>query len=89
MCLCTVSFSPLQEFRIRFLSTGNDQRVKLWSVSIHIEKLGLSRYNSDIGSDAMSALGKFPPTNCDQAWVARDIDVLPKSTFSQNPIHFS
>jgi WD40 repeat protein len=81
ICLCTVSFSLSQEFRIRFLSTGNDQRVKLWSVSVHMERIGLSRYNSGIGGDTMSALGKFPPASCNQAWVARDIDVLPKPAF--------
>jgi WD40 repeat protein len=61
MCLCTLSFSLSQEFRIRFLSTGNDQHVKLWSVSVYIERIGLLRYSSGIGGDAMSALGKFPP----------------------------
>jgi WD40 repeat protein len=60
MCLCTASFSLSQEFRIRFLSTGNDQRVKLWSVSVYIERLGLSHHCSGIGGDAMIALGKFP-----------------------------
>ena len=62
MCLCTLSFSLSQEFHIRFLSTGNDQRVKLWSVSVYIERIGLLRYNSGIGGDAMSALGKFSPS---------------------------
>lgn len=89
MCLCAASFSLSQEFRIRFLSTGNDQRVKLWSVSVYLERIGLLRYNSGIGGDTMSALGKFPRANCSQTCVARDIDILPKLAFSQNPIHFS
>jgi hypothetical protein len=61
MCLCTLSSSLSQEFRIRFLSTGNDQHVKLWSVSVYIERIGILHYNSGIGGDAMSALGKFSP----------------------------
>jgi WD repeat-containing protein 6 len=59
MRLCKLSFSLSEEFRIRFLSTGNDQHVKLWSVSVYIERIGLLRCNSSIGGDAMSALGKY------------------------------
>jgi hypothetical protein len=86
MRLCTLSLSLSQEFRIRFLSTGNDQHVKLWSVSVYIERIGLLRYNSGIGGDAMSALGKFFSS---EFWVARDINVLPKPAFTQSPTHFS
>ena len=46
--------SHSQEFFLRFLSTSNDQRVKLWSVIVNLDKIGAP--GSEIGGEAMAAL---------------------------------
>lgn len=48
------SASDATEVHIRFLSAGNDQRVKLWSVTVSLDRLGRTWPN--IGGEAMAAL---------------------------------